>query len=63
MGEVAHLAGLPQLEHLWLCGNPVATGTDYRLRVVALLPALRFLDGERVTKRERDAASALAASN
>lgn len=58
-GEVGHLAGLTCLEHLWLAGNPVASASDYRLRVVRLLPSVRFLDGTRVTKHERDAAQAL----
>ena len=58
-GEVEHLAGLKCLEHLWLAGNPIASASDYRLRVVRLLPSVRFLDGARVTKHERDAAQAL----
>lgn len=57
--EVGHLAGLSCLEHLWLAGNPIATASNYRLRVVRLLPSLRFLDGARITKHERDAAQAL----
>ena len=58
--EIGHLAGLQKLEHLWLVGNPITGAKDYRLRVIRLLPSLRFLDGEKITKAERDSARSLA---
>ena len=58
--EISHLSGLLKLEHLWLAGNPIAIMKDYRLRVIRLLPSLRFLDGTRITKAERDASRSLA---
>lgn len=42
-----------KLEHLLLVGNRVVREHNYRLFVVWLVPTLKVLDGEKITKSER----------
>jgi Leucine-rich repeat (LRR) protein len=44
------------LEHLELCGNPVAEEANYRLRVLAAIPSLTVLDKHKIAASEREAA-------
>lgn len=60
LSEIKYLTGLKELRVLWLCGNPcVATETNYRLKVIALLPQLEKLDSLNVTEHERLRASTM----
>jgi Leucine-rich repeat (LRR) protein len=55
------LGSLSQLEHLRclsLYGNPISNEADYRLRVIACLPALIVLDDIKVSSDERKTADA-----
>jgi U2 small nuclear ribonucleoprotein A' len=60
--ELAAFAQLPQLRFLTLTLNPLTTLPDYRLRIIALLPRLKWLDFQKITAAERKAAHQLAQS-
>lgn len=45
--SIAPLASLEKLDNLNLKGNPICSESDYRKRVVEMVPSLRILDGER----------------
>lgn len=57
VAQLQFLRHLPRLQHLSLEGNPITENlVDYRDRVVALQPKLRFLDYERVREADRQRA-------
>lgn len=58
--DLEGLARLPKLRQLSLVDNPVAKVKNYRLFVVHMLPALRWLDFRRVKEAERAEAAKLA---
>lgn len=60
--ELRHLQGLSKLRSLWLSHNPCATGADYRLRVVRMLPQLTKLDNADISDAERQSAAELGES-
>jgi hypothetical protein len=53
LGDIASLSPLPRLTMLFLLGNPLTRKEHYRLFTIARFPALRLLDGQRVTRKER----------
>ena len=62
LGDLEGLCPLPYLTTLFLLGNPVTRREHYRLFVLTRFKALRVLDGQRVTRKERVAAIRWAAS-
>eukprot|EP00941_MAST-03F_sp_MAST-3F-sp1_P002853 g2853.t1 len=63
LSDVGALASLGNLKELSLIDNPVTQRPHYRLYVAATLPHLRVLDFQRITQKERIAASALFSSS
>lgn len=57
--ELRYLQPLRRLRTLWLSHNPCAKASDYRLRVIRLLPQLTKLDNADITADERKQASSL----
>lgn len=51
--ELSHLSELPNLQILWLTGNPIASDPLYREKVMQLLPRLSKLDEDEITDFER----------
>jgi len=47
--DVENLAQLPKLKSLTLAGNPLAAESDYRERVLSILPNLKILDGKQIS--------------
>eukprot|EP00656_Telonema_subtile_P043875 TRINITY_DN5016_c0_g1_i4.p1 TRINITY_DN5016_c0_g1~~TRINITY_DN5016_c0_g1_i4.p1 ORF type:complete len:272 (+),score=107.24 TRINITY_DN5016_c0_g1_i4:95-910(+) len=47
------LGSLPALEELNLNGNPIQQESDYKRRVISMLPTLKVIDGEDILKEER----------
>lgn len=62
LAEVEVLSSLKQLTLLSLLHNPVARKPNYRLFVIHRFPALRLLDFQKVTRKERLAAAKFFAS-
>ena len=59
LSQISSLAKLPKLERLVLIGNPIATEDNYRLSMIRAMPALKFLDFQKVTRSEREQAASL----
>lgn len=57
--ELAKLHRFPNLQILYMTGNPIYDEHHYRLFAVWILPNLRILDGEKVKMAERTAATEL----
>lgn len=61
--ELERLQDLPDLEDLLLIGNPIQQKMteegNWRIKIVALLPKLKKLDGQPIDDTEREAAAAL----
>lgn len=51
--ELNYLSELPNLQILWLTGNPIASEPLYREKVMQLLPKLSKLDEDEITDFER----------
>lgn len=51
--ELNYLSELPNLQILWLSGNPIASDPLYREKVMQLLPRLSKLDEDEITDFER----------
>jgi hypothetical protein len=51
--ELEHLAALPNLRILWLADNPIASQSQYRERVVQILPKILKLDEAPITEFDR----------
>ncbi|MDP2436175.1 MAG: leucine-rich repeat protein, partial [archaeon] len=58
--ELAFLSSLPALRHLSLHANPLTALPQYRIRAIALLPRIKWLDFRKVTAAEKKAAVSLA---
>lgn len=56
LGGLQRLGDLKKLTALALDGNPVQHVPSYRSYVISILPALRMLDFQRVTQKEREEA-------
>lgn len=56
LSELKYLRNLSDLHVLWLCGNPCADDSNYRLKVIAALPSVQRLDSHEVTSEERNQA-------
>ncbi|KAJ3099258.1 U2 small nuclear ribonucleoprotein [Phlyctochytrium planicorne] len=63
LGDLDILSKFPELTHLSLLDNPVATKKHYRLYVLHLCPKLRVLDFRHVWDKERAEAKALFAGD
>ena len=50
---------LQKLERLSLLDNPVTELADYRKIILKMIPSLKFLDFEKVTKKEREEAASM----
>ncbi|CAF1250770.1 unnamed protein product [Adineta steineri] len=59
LSDIDQLSTIPKLAHVSFARNPIAMLKDYRLYVIHLLPNLRTLDYNRITQKEREAASKL----
>ena len=57
--ELQLLAGLKRLQRLSLLQNPVVGHPKYRLYAIRLVPGLKMLDFQKVTRAEREAAAGL----
>jgi U2 small nuclear ribonucleoprotein A' len=62
IGILEDLRQAHRLEHLCLIDNPVTQVEDYRLRVIKMIPQLKSLDFQRITRAERDSAASLTKS-
>eukprot|EP01006_Ploeotia_vitrea_P043321 TRINITY_DN66720_c10_g1_i2.p1 TRINITY_DN66720_c10_g1~~TRINITY_DN66720_c10_g1_i2.p1 ORF type:complete len:471 (+),score=295.65 TRINITY_DN66720_c10_g1_i2:616-2028(+) len=51
--SLEHLAELPAIAELYMTGNPCTEWAGYRLFVIAMVPQLRRIDGQDITKTER----------
>ena len=58
--ELAFLSSLPALRHLSLHANPLTALPQYRIRAIALLPRIKWLDFRKITAAEKKAAVSLA---
>jgi hypothetical protein len=61
--ELEYLKNLPRLKILWLRDNPLCRHmsiTEYRRRVISILPNLSKLDEHDVTHEEKEEAKLLA---
>ena len=61
VNEVHFLKDLKELRTLWLSQNPITQDSNYRLRVIKILPQLKKLDELDITEDERNKAKALPA--
>jgi hypothetical protein len=57
LSELRYLQNLPSLKVLWLWENPCAESSNYREKVLALLPNLVKLDNQAVTNEEKNQAA------
>eukprot|EP01071_Lankesteria_metandrocarpae_P015588 Lankesteria_metandrocarpae@DN984_c0_g1_i1.p1 len=57
--DLEPLKKVKSLERVSFVGNPVSSAKYYRLYLISILPNVRFIDFQRVTKSERDAAAAI----
>lgn len=62
LGQLDHLSGFSNLQHLSLVDNPVTRRPNYRLYAIHKLPSVRILDFRKVKQSERTAAAELFAS-
>lgn len=62
LGQIDHLSGFAQLQHLSLVDNPVTRRPNYRLYTIHKLPSVKVLDFRKVKQKERQEAAELFAS-
>ena len=59
LGELRHLQGLKHLKVLWLSDNPCASDSNYRTKIISILPQLSKIDSQEIGDDERTKASKL----
>ena len=59
LSELRYLQNLPSLKVLWLWENPCAESSNYREKVLSILPNLVKLDNQAVTNEEKAQAARL----